>query len=258
MDQSDLLKKRIQNLEKRREMLKDMNILASPATPNPEKKKRKRRAPIVVDESQRRKSRRLHGLQPEIVDTETIGENPLTATELEEPKVRVVREFKESYDTADLTGITFPIHVDGTYHGSVDPVVAKRYGIPVEGESPATEEPATEMEENPSAKPKRRSSGTSTAKEKSRKCLRSNPNTYFYRHVEPNVQQWTGDWTHEEIRLFFLTAQQFGCGDKWGLFSTYIPHRVGYQCSNFYRQYALPKGLVIDPHYTITSSGEAV
>ena len=61
--------------------------------------------------------RRLHGLQPEIVDTETIGENPLTATELEEPKVRVVREFKESYDTADLTGITFPIHVDGTYHG---------------------------------------------------------------------------------------------------------------------------------------------
>ena len=46
-------------------------------------------------------------------------------------------------------------------------------------------------------------------------------------HVD--VQQWTGDWTHEEIRLFFLTAQQFGCGDKWGLFSTYIPHRVGYQ-----------------------------
>lgn len=47
-----------------------------------------------------------------------------------------------------------------------------------------------------------------------------------------------------------------------------IPHRVGYQvsvqgvydiqCSNFYRQYILPKGLVIDPHYTITSNGEAI
>lgn len=66
-------------------------------------------------------------------------------------------------------------------------------------------------------------------KERSRKCLHSNPNSYFYRHVEPGLEQWGGDWKEEEIRAFCLTAQQFGCGDKWGLFSSYIPHRVGYQ-----------------------------
>lgn len=44
-----------------------------------------------------------------------------------------------------------------------------------------------------------------------------------------DLEQWQGDWTEGEIRDFCLTAQKFGCGDKWGLFSTYIPHRVGYQ-----------------------------
>ena len=43
------------------------------------------------------------------------------------------------------------------------------------------------------------------------------------------MEHWQGDWTPDEIRAFCLTAQKFGCGDKWGLFATYIPHRVGYQ-----------------------------
>lgn len=29
---------------------------------------------------------------------------------------------------------------------------------------------------------------------------------------------------------FPQVAREHGCGDKWGLFSSYIPHRVGYQC----------------------------
>lgn len=43
---------------------------------------------------------------------------------------------------------------------SVDPVVAKRNGIPLEGEPPVAEEPITEIEEAPSVKPKRRPFGT--------------------------------------------------------------------------------------------------
>lgn len=38
-----------------------------------------------------------------------------------------------------------------------------------------------------------------------------------------------GEWKEEEILAFYKTAKEFGCGDKWGLFSSYIPHRVGYQ-----------------------------
>ena len=34
---------------------------------------------------------------------------------------------------------------------------------------------------------------------------------------------------------------QHGCGDKWGLFASYIPHRVGYQCSAAYRHIIIPR-----------------
>ena len=61
--------------------------------------------------------RRLHGLQPEVIETEDIGGNQPAASEQEEHKVKIIREFKESYDTADFSGITFPIRVDGCYHG---------------------------------------------------------------------------------------------------------------------------------------------
>ena len=54
-----------------------------------------------------------------------------------------------------------------------------------------------------------------------------------------------GDWTDEEHALFLSTAAAFGCGDKWGLFSTYIPHRVGYQCSNYYRQVVTVAGACV-------------
>ena len=42
--------------------------------------------------------------------------------------------------------------------------------------------------------------------------------------------QTQGNWTAEEHRLFIDTAKAYGAGDKWGLFSSYIPNRVGYQC----------------------------
>lgn len=93
------------------------------------------------------------------------------------------------------------------------------------------------------------------AKDLARTMLHKNPNCYFYRHTAPGVPQHMGDWTEEEHRRFVAVAKALGCGDKWGLFSTYIPHRVGYQCSNYYRQVILRDGSVVDPNYHITSSG---
>lgn len=36
-------------------------------------------------------------------------------------------------------------------------------------------------------------------------------------------------------------AKKHGCGNKWGLFASYIPRRVGYQCSAAYRNIMLPR-----------------
>ncbi|RKP34915.1 hypothetical protein BJ085DRAFT_14701 [Dimargaris cristalligena] len=94
--------------------------------------------------------------------------------------------------------------------------------------------------------------GWSSAKFVASKLFKKNPNAYFYRHNEPGTEQWTGDWTEEEKQLFLNTARDFGCGDKWGLFASYIPNRVGYQCSNYYRQVILPEGLVVDPNYRVS------
>jgi Myb-like DNA-binding domain len=74
-----------------------------------------------------------------------------------------------------------------------------------------------------------------SARDWSASQMHTNPNCYFYRHNAPDYEQWTGDWTVEETALFLRVAQEFGCGDRWGLFSSHVPHRFGYQCSNFYR-----------------------
>jgi hypothetical protein len=63
-----------------------------------------------------------------------------------------------------------------------------------------------------------------------------NPNGYFYRHCEPGEAQAAGGWTEAEVDLFVRVAERWGAGDKWGLFSSHIPKRVGYQCSAVYRQ----------------------
>lgn len=59
-------------------------------------------------------NRRLHGLKPEFELEEAQDRIQL---ENEPEKVKIIREFKETYDATDLSGIDLPIHVDGTYHG---------------------------------------------------------------------------------------------------------------------------------------------
>ncbi|KAJ2120501.1 hypothetical protein IW147_005032 [Coemansia sp. RSA 720] len=156
------------------------------------------------------------------------------------------------------------IRVNGHYTGWVEPAVQERLGL--ESNSTAAWESQGGGKfsfKDPLGTGKRITkksvpSGQSVAKYVASKLLKKNPNAYFYRHTEPGVVQWTGDWTDEERDIFLNVARELGCGDKWGLFSTYIPHRVGYQCSNYYRQYVIPAGWVIDDNYQIDSTGHAV
>lgn len=70
--------------------------------------------------------------------------------------------------------------------------------------------------------------------------------------------QAMGDWTEEEHDLFMHTARKHGVGVKWGLFASYIPQRVGYQCSAYYRENVIPRGLIFDSRFKLTSGGKAV
>ena len=77
-------------------------------------------------------------------------------------------------------------------------------------------------------------------------------------HDAGQYQQAQGEWTQGEHNKFLATAREHGVGDKWGLFSTYIPQRVGYQCSSYYREVIIPMGLVLDVRFRMTRSGRAV
>ncbi|KAI8320802.1 hypothetical protein GQ54DRAFT_249297, partial [Martensiomyces pterosporus] len=156
------------------------------------------------------------------------------------------------------------VRVTGHYSGWVEEGVMRRLGIkPNATEAWESEGGGKFSFKDPlgtGKKVTRRSlpAGQSAAKFVASKLLKKNPNAYFYRHTEPGVEQWTGDWTEEEKGVFLRIAQLHGCGDKWGLFSTHIPHRVGYQCSNYYRQYVIPEGWVVDDNYRIDGNGHAV
>lgn len=85
------------------------------------------------------------------------------------------------------------------------------------------------------------------------------------RHESGTAPEWRyvcaqamGDWTAEEHELFMRTATAHGVGDKWGLFASHIPQRVGYQCSAYYRESIIPRGLVLDARFKLTRGGKAV
>ncbi|KAJ3281392.1 hypothetical protein HK104_011496 [Borealophlyctis nickersoniae] len=156
------------------------------------------------------------------------------------------------------------VRVDGQYRGWLAPQLMERYGFEASaaeaweangGGTFSFKNPLGEMK---SAAGLKKPAGWSNAKWTSYLLLRKNPNAHFYRHTEEAVQQHNGDWTDEERDLFLAVAREKGCGDKWGLFASHIPHRVGYQCSNYYRSYILPQGLVFDSNYMLTKNGAAV
>lgn len=72
------------------------------------------------------------------------------------------------------------------------------------------------------------------------------------------MRQAMGEWTREEHELFMRTAREHGVGDRWGLFSSHIPQRVGYQCSAYYRDCIIARGLIFDPRFRMTRTGTPV
>lgn len=176
----------------------------------------------------------------------------------------------------------------GRYTGWVNDGVRSRLGIAADA--------AAAWEGGGGGAFERRPPKGESAKEFARAQLRKNPNAYFYRHNPPGEETWQGEWgearapgvdrrrrsrtgvhqsalfplslthTHtlplasaqDEVALFVSVATSHGCGDKWGLFASHVPHRVGYQCSAAYRHILLPRGLLRDDQYRMTLSGEAV
>ena len=64
----------------------------------------------------------------------------------------------------------------------------------------------------------------------------NNPNAYHYRFNDVGEIQGKGKFTKEEKKRFKKLIAK-GVDYRWGLFSIKFPGRVGYQCSNFYRQF---------------------
>ncbi|KAF9996882.1 hypothetical protein BGZ80_007150, partial [Entomortierella chlamydospora] len=159
------------------------------------------------------------------------------------------------------------IRVDGHYKGWLNSTVMERYGFEKSAQEAweangggafSFKDPLGLNDETSSPRSKSSKRPKYDAKLVAKAMFKKNPNAFFYRHNEPGQEQWTGDWTEEEGELFLRVAREFGCGDKWGLFASHIPHRVGYQCSNYYRQVVLPQGLVFDANYEYTSRGKPI
>jgi len=103
-------------------------------------------------------------------------------------------------------------------------------------------------------------SGYSPVRRESFCRMLANPNAFFYRNRPPGDPQLFGPFTDEEEANFLLRLKYFreelGINDGlWGSFSVPILGRVGYQCSNFYRQ-LIQNGKVRDPGYGIGSDGK--
>lgn len=77
---------------------------------------------------------------------------------------------------------------------------------------------------------------------------------YYYRFNETGESQRTGEWSVEEKELFLNRLAEVG-PEKWGIFSMTIPGRVGYQCSNYYRQ-LVASGEIKDSNYAFGADGK--
>jgi hypothetical protein len=155
---------------------------------------------------------------------------------------------QEAYFKLAGIDITNAIHSNGRYTGWVADTVRTKYGIPSSPNSLLNNTKGRRSSNNT----------TSNAKAFAATQLKTNPNSYFYRHVGPDERQAQGEWTDEEHAAFLNIVKTWGCGDKWGLFSSHIPQRVGYQCSSYYTNVIIPSGAVIDGRFRLTRSGKPV
>ena len=80
--------------------------------------------------------------------------------------------------------------------------------------------------------------GWSEARIKAFRRRKINPSAYFYRFNGPGEKQKVGEWSQEEHDSFLNLIRE-GVDYNWGLFSTKVCGRVGYQCSNCNFSYSM-------------------
>ncbi|KAG0187694.1 hypothetical protein DFQ28_005968 [Apophysomyces sp. BC1034] len=207
-----------------------------------------------------RKSSRLRGIEPPAIEIETEStleipkqQGELVNDELWDGKLLKADEYFDEVTCQNA------IRTQGNFTGWINPELIEKYQFELSATEAWEKNGGGKFSfKDPSGTGKKKTGSRTSAKAISQMMFKKNPNMYFYRHNEPGVEQWTGDWTPEEKEVFLKVAREHGCGDKWGVFASYIPHRVGYQCSNFYRSEILPAGLIFDKNYEYTPSGRPI
>jgi len=250
-------KSRLENIKRNAEVLKSMGIesigfssmLKKPSKKGTPIQKRKKvkgvsKKPKKILPS--RSSLRILGQEPDPIK---LSENIIGETDPEQIDKNGLMDM-DVY--CKLKGFNPVCVSDGKFRGWVDPTVCEKFSLA------KSEKEQKEQKKKGAKTSSNKMNGWSSAKSQAYRMLQLNPNSYFYRHCAPGEDQSMGEWTQEEYDLFIEVSKKYGCGDQWGLFSSYIPNRVGYQCSNFYRQFALPDGKIIDPNYKMDSSGKAI
>ncbi|KAI8096639.1 uncharacterized protein BX664DRAFT_324516 [Halteromyces radiatus] len=274
---------RLKNIERNRQLLADFDInkarddlLEIPTTPMPSavkiKKDTKTRTPIAkrkkpVVQRPQRKSSRLRGIEAPAIELNADDQIETTSNDdqqqaLDENTTDSIDEFWDGKlikpdDYFDQATREKAIRTNGRFTGWVNPELIQKYQFELSAQEAWEKNGGGKFSyKDPLGTGTKRKPARNSARAIAQMMFKKNPNMYFYRHNEPGVEQWTGDWTEEEKDLFMKIAREHGCGDKWGLFASYIPHRVGYQCSNYYRSVILPTGMVFDDNYEYTPSGK--
>ncbi|KAF7727790.1 hypothetical protein EC973_007021 [Apophysomyces ossiformis] len=174
-----------------------------------------------------RKSSRLQGIEPPAIEID--AENSL-----EIPKPQSEQLVEELWDGKLLKADEYfdeairqkAIRTDGNFRGWINPELIEKHQFALSAAEAWEQNGGGKFSyKDPSGTGKKKTGGRSSAKVISQAMFKKNPNMYFYRHNEPGVEQWTGDWTEEEKEIFLKVAREHGCGDKWGIFASYIPHR---------------------------------
>eukprot|EP01083_Nonionella_stella_P037521 102291_1 len=97
--------------------------------------------------------------------------------------------------------------------------------------------------------------GWSDARIKAYRSIDTNPNSYYYRFNAPGEKQQKSKFREEEGEFFMKRLEEVGPDCGWGIFAMGIPGRVGYQCSNYYRQ-SIQEGKIHDDRYWQDSNGK--
>ncbi|ORX82778.1 hypothetical protein BCR32DRAFT_326702 [Anaeromyces robustus] len=262
-------KQRLENIRRNQEKLKELNLLsASLLFEDLSKEKNKKRKRTY----EKKKTKEVKPVYKRITRNQAklLNINVNNKEEVMKQDVKIKKEIEEEGKLIPAEEY-FPeevknkaIIVDGHFNGWINPELIEKYHFEKSakeawdnngGGKYSHKNPLGEFKETiKSVKPR----NWSAAKYVASKLFQKNPNAYFYRHLEPGLTQNIGDWDDEEKELFIKIAKEFGCGDKWGIFSSYIPKRVGYQCANYYRQVIIPEGLIFDPNYKFSKWGKAI